>query len=58
MMPIELGGVVDERLIVHGTSNLRVVDASIMPLEPQGNIQSSVYTIAERAAELIREDLR
>lgn len=58
MMPKELGGVVNERLIVHGTSNLRVVDASIMPLEPRGNIQSSVYAIAERAADLIREDMR
>ncbi len=58
MMSIELGGVVNERLIVHGTGNLRVVDASIMPLESRGNIQSSVYAIAERAADLIREDMR
>ncbi len=55
MMPRDLGGVVDERLIVHGTRNLRVVDASIMPLEPRGNIQSSVYVIAERASDLIKE---
>ncbi|KAI4271793.1 MAG: hypothetical protein L6R38_006771 [Xanthoria sp. 2 TBL-2021] len=55
MMPKELGGVVDERLIVHGTTNLRVVDASIIPLEPRGNIQSSVFAIAERASDLIKE---
>lgn len=56
MMPVELGGVVDDQLRVHGTSNLRVVDASIFPLEPSGNIQATVYAVAERAADLIRGD--
>ncbi|KAI1116338.1 hypothetical protein F5Y14DRAFT_78739 [Nemania sp. NC0429] len=55
MLPRELGGVVDERLIVHGTSNLRVVDASMIPLEPLGNIQTTVYAVAERAADFIKE---
>ncbi|RJE22103.1 Dehydrogenase [Aspergillus sclerotialis] len=54
MMPVELGGVVDDQLRVHGTSKLRVVDASIFPLEPRGNIQATVYAVAERAADLIR----
>lgn len=58
MMSKGLGGVVNERLVVHDTDNLRVVDASIIPLEPRGNIQSSVYAIAERAADIIREDMR
>ncbi|MCJ1356971.1 MAG: hypothetical protein MMC33_006967 [Icmadophila ericetorum] len=56
MMPRDMGGVVNERLIVHGTTNLRVVDASIMPMIPRGNIQSSVYAIAERAADIIKQD--
>lgn len=56
MMPKELGGVVNERLVVHGTRNLRVVDASIMPIIPRGNPQSTVYTVAERAADIIKED--
>lgn len=56
MMPRELGGVVNERLIVHGTKNLRVVDASIFPLEPLGNIQMTVYAVAEKAADMIKED--
>lgn len=56
MMPRDLGGVVDERLMVHGTTNLRIVDASIIPLQPRGNIQSSVYAIAERAVDFIVED--
>ena len=54
MMPKEKGGVVNERLLVHGTRNLRIVDASIMPTIPRGNIQSSVYAVAERAADLIK----
>lgn len=56
MMPREFGGVVNERLVVHGTRNLRVVDASIMPIIPRGNPQSTVYAVAEKAADLIKED--
>ncbi|KAK2760059.1 aryl-alcohol [Colletotrichum kahawae] len=56
MMPREQGGVVDERLRVYGTKKLRVVDASIFPIEPSGNIQSTVYAVAERAADLIKQD--
>lgn len=58
MLPRDDGGVVDERLRVYGVKNLRVVDASIIPLHVRGNIISSVYAIAERAADLIKEDLR
>ncbi|GJJ15704.1 hypothetical protein Clacol_009982 [Clathrus columnatus] len=49
-----LGGVVNSNLIVYGTSNLRVVDASIMPLIPGANLQASVYAIAEKAADIIK----
>lgn len=56
MLPKNAGGVVDPRLRVYGVQNLRVVDASIMPLHFRGNICSSVYAIAERAADLIKED--
>ncbi|KOC07415.1 putative aryl-alcohol dehydrogenase [Aspergillus flavus AF70] len=54
MMPAELGGVVDNQLKVHGTHNLRVVDASIFPLELSGTIQATTYAVAERAADIIR----
>lgn len=56
MRPRARGGVVDPRLRVHGVAGLRVVDASVFPLEPLGNIQSVVYAVAERAADLIKED--
>jgi len=49
-MPVELGGVVDESLKVHGVSRLRVVDASIMPLLVGAATQSTVYSIAEKVS--------
>lgn len=56
MMPKELGGVVDNRLRVYGTRNVRVVDASIIPFQVSGHLSSTVYAIAERAADMIKQD--
>lgn len=55
MMPLEAGGVVDSALRVYGVDGLRVVDASIFPLIPRGNIQTSVYAVAEKAADILAE---
>lgn len=54
MLAREKGGVVDARLRVHGTRNVRVCDASIFPLHVQGNIVSLVYAVAEKGADIIR----
>ncbi|KAL2284389.1 hypothetical protein FJTKL_09085 [Diaporthe vaccinii] len=54
MLPREKGGVVSPELVVYGTENLRVVDASIFPLITRGNILSSVYAVAEKAADIIK----
>ncbi|CAG8956652.1 hypothetical protein HYFRA_00011963 [Hymenoscyphus fraxineus] len=57
MMSEDLGGVVNSSLVVYGTQNLRVVDASVIPLIPRGNIKTTVYMLAEKAADIIKEDL-
>ncbi|GLB03164.1 hypothetical protein AtubIFM57258_007740 [Aspergillus tubingensis] len=54
MAPREKGGVVDTELRVYGTGNLRVVDASVFPTVTVANPMSTVYAVAERAAEIIR----
>ena len=53
-----IGPVVDERLLVKGVGGLRVVDASVMPSVPSGNINAAVVALAEKAADLIKEDAR
>lgn len=54
MMARELGGVVDPVLKVYGTSNVRVVDASILPLQISGHLTATLYAVAERASEMIK----
>lgn len=49
-----LGSVVDENLRVKGLHHLRVVDASVMPAVPSGNINASVLAVAEKAADLLQ----
>lgn len=48
--------VVDERLRVHGLAGLRVVDASVMPEIITGHPGAPVMMIAEKAAEMIRQE--
>jgi choline dehydrogenase len=50
-----MGAVVDAQLQVQGLQNLRVVDASVMPAVPSGNINAAVIALAEKAADLLKQ---
>jgi choline dehydrogenase-like flavoprotein len=54
LMPEDLGGCVDAQLKVYGVGNLRVVDASIVPLIPAAHLQATMYAVAEKAADIIK----
>ncbi|XP_047033156.1 glucose dehydrogenase [FAD, quinone]-like [Helicoverpa zea] len=48
--------VVDPQLRVYGIQGLRVIDASIMPTITNGNINAPVMMIAEKGADMIKEE--
>lgn len=53
-MGVDEGSVLDPTTMgVHGTTGLRVVDASAMPYVTNGNIYAPVIMLAEKAADLI-----
>ena len=52
-MGLHREAVVDPSLRVHGITNLRVADASIMPTITSGNTNAPTIAIAERAAQMI-----
>ncbi|ESK93768.1 glucose oxidase [Moniliophthora roreri MCA 2997] len=54
MMKRSLGGVVNAQLKVYDTANVRVVDASAMPLQVSAHLQATLYGFAEKAADLIK----
>ena len=48
--------VVDEQLRVHGIQGLRITDASVMSVIINANTMAPTIMIAEKAADLIREE--
>ena len=50
--------VVDARLRVHGIDGLRVIDCSVMPTLVSGNTHAPAVMMAEKAADMIRQDAR
>ncbi|KAJ3927900.1 MAG: glucose oxidase [Lentinula lateritia] len=54
MMRQELGGVVDAQLKIYNTTNVRVVDASILPMQISAPPSATLYGVTEKAADIIR----
>ncbi|KAF8987569.1 hypothetical protein BDQ17DRAFT_1374948, partial [Cyathus striatus] len=54
MLPKDMGGAVDSKLRVYGVRGVRVADASVLPIQISAHPLSTVYGIAEKAADLIR----
>lgn len=55
MMPEDMGGCVSDKLQFYGVKQLSIVDASILPLIPSQHIQSTMYAVGEKAADIIRK---
>ncbi|KAI0100523.1 GMC oxidoreductase [Nemania sp. FL0031] len=51
-----MGKVVDTDLRLKGVQNLRIVDASVLPISIGAHIQAAVYALAEQAAVIISQD--
>lgn len=58
MLPQNQGGVVDASLTVYGTQNLRVIDASIIPVHVSAHIMATIYGIAEAGVAIIKGNLK
>jgi choline dehydrogenase-like flavoprotein len=54
MMPEDMGGCVSDELLFYGIKQLSIVDASIIPLIPSQHLQSTMYAIGEKAADIIK----
>lgn len=55
---IDQMAVVDNELRVKGLENLRVIDSSVFPTVPNGNLNAPTMMVAERGADLIKGTIK
>ena len=58
MGPDPAQSVVDPRLRVHGISGLRIIDASVFPLNISGNTNAAAIVTGAKGADMVLEDQR
>jgi choline dehydrogenase len=51
---VDAMAVVDAELRVRGVKNLRVIDSSVFPTIPNGNLNGPTMMVAERGADIIK----
>ena len=56
MGPDPARSVVDQRLRVHGISGLRIIDASVFPLNVSGNTNAAAIVTGAKGADMVLED--
>ncbi|KAF8872799.1 GMC oxidoreductase [Gymnopilus junonius] len=56
MLPRDKRGVVDPKLKVYGTTNLRIADISILPLQIAAHTQATAYMIGEKVADIVKAE--
>lgn len=54
MIPEADGGVVDSNFKLYHSDNVRIVDASVLPVQISAHLSGSLYALAEKAAATIR----
>lgn len=54
MLPLDQGGVVDDKFLVYHTQNLRVIDTSVPPLSMSEHLMSVAYALGELGADAVK----
>ncbi|KAL2810791.1 hypothetical protein BDW59DRAFT_177116 [Aspergillus cavernicola] len=57
MLPKELGGVMDNTLVIYRTENIKVINTSVLPAQVSGHLTSILYAVTEQETDIIKQKL-